>query len=632
MMCWKLTGDARWLALAATLALLSGISATHADQPAAAEPGAAIYAARCASCHDRPTDRIPPRGYISLLRSPEAVVETLRRGSMQPQAAGLGAGEIDAVAEFITAKKLGAAPAVKVDPAANRCASSAPPLRARGATWNGWGGDHENKRYVAAPGLSVRELPRLKPKWAFALPGSMAWGQAVIVGGRLFTASHGGTIYSLDARSGCTYWAVETNTVVRTTVSVGALPRSSAPARFAVFYGELETGIVHARDAESGALLWSTKVDEHPFVRLTAAPVLHADRLYVPVSSMEEVTAGASGLYPCCSFRGSIVALDTASGRMVWKAHAITDEPRPTKVNSDGTRMFGPAGAAIWSTPTVDAKRGLVYAGTGNSYTEVETEVSDALVAFDMRTGERKWVSQVLKGDNSIVNCGGRVTGNCPNPEGPNLDFGSSPILRTLKNRKPVIVVGNESGIVYAFDAANRGKQLWQHEVGLPPGEGSLLGGQAADEDTVYAASFQRAPVEEVYEEGHVFTPLPRGALTALDLRTGKRRWQIEAPEVSCAWGSEGCSHGQRAAVTAIPGAVFSGALDGHIRAYAARDGAVLWDFDAGQAMESVNGVKAGGGPIAEGGQTIVDGILYVNVSSMSGGAGAIIAFSVDGK
>jgi polyvinyl alcohol dehydrogenase (cytochrome) len=162
------------------------------------------------------------------------------------------------------------------------------------------------------------------------------------------------------------YWRFAQSTPSRTTVSVGPLP-GVAPSGYAAYFGDTSAN-VYAVDAATGALLWKTRVDPHPRAVLTGSPVLYKGRLYVPVSSYEEPVATQAS-YSCCTFRGSIVALDAATGKLRWKVFAIDRPPVPTIRNSAGTQMYGPAGAAVWSAPTIDARRERLYFATGNSYT-----------------------------------------------------------------------------------------------------------------------------------------------------------------------------------------------------------------------------------------------------------------------
>lgn len=594
----------------AALLITFGLSADAVAESTAAS-GAAVYQEKCASCHDRPDERTPSRQRLAE-RTPEEVAIALDRGSMKEQGAALSEAERQAVALFLAGKAIAG-----TKPADGRCASEAP-IDAAAPQWNGWGRDPENTRYQAEPGFTRDEVPRLKLKWAFGYPGSLTYGQPTIFGNRLFVGSATGRVAALDARSGCLHWSAELGSVVRTAALVARLPGDPS-GRFAVFFGDGQA-VMHALDAASGAELWQSKVEKHAMARLSAAPAFDRGRLYVPVASREEA-ATLDSSYECCSFRGSVVALDAASGRVLWQSYMISAPLASQGHNAAGTQLHGPAGAAIWDTPTVDAKRNRLYVGTGNSYTAVETAATDAITALDADTGAILWSQQMAPHDNFVTACV-RAGPNCPSPAGPDFDFGSSPILRTLSGGKQVILAGQKSGVVYALDPDEGGKVMWETRVGQGGALGGIEWGPAADEQNIYVAV------------SDLFRPQP-GGLTALALADGKRLWSTPAPTAVCSWGARGCSPAQSAAVTAIPGVVFSGSIDGHLRAYSTADGTILWDVDTAQSYASVNGVPTKGGSLDGAGPTIAAGMLYVNSGYgrfVGEGGNALLAFSVDGK
>jgi polyvinyl alcohol dehydrogenase (cytochrome) len=599
---------------------LAGLVFLYSFALAAAPDGAAVYKERCAVCHDNATKdaRVPARDVLAKL-TPENIETALTSGVMKEEGSALSADQKRAVASFLGAKPRDAS--IQPSAPANLCTST-PPLAIRAQDWNGWGRDLANTRYQPGPGLSSDDVPKLKLKWAFAYPAPYTFGQPAIVGGRIFVTSATGTIYSLDAKSGCTYWTAESvRAGARTAVTVGPMPRASK-SRFAAYFGD-ESATVRAVDAETGQAIWQTKVEDLPVARITGAPTLYKDRLYVPVSSIAEAVA-TNAKYECCKFRGSVVALDASTGKLLWKSFSIPDPPKPFKTNSSGTQMYGPAGAAIWSSPTIDTKRKLIYVGTGNSYTDVETTTANAILAFDLDTGSLKWSNQVTPKDNFLVGCFAPGLGNCPKEPGPDVDFGSSPILRKLPNGKDVILAGQKSGVVYALDPDNRGKILWQQKVGHGSALGGVEWGFTADEKQVYV------PIADaiVPKDG-------KPGVSALKMDSGEVVWTQPAPAPICSWGKGRCMVGQSQAISAIPGIVFSGAMDGHLRAYSTKDGSIVWDYDTGVAFDTVNGVKGKGGSLDTGGPTIADGMLYVHsgYGRIIGQQGnVLLAFSVEGK
>ena len=595
----------------AAAAVIAGILPVRAAEAAAQVPdGEALFEAHCASCHL--ADVVPRALAIDNMRAlpPAAIVGALTDGAMQPQGAELSAAQRRAVAEFITGRRV--APDARA--AAGACAAppSEWPGMDGGPAWNGWGVDVTNRRFqpAAQAGLAAGDVPRLRLRWAFGYPDSAsAQSQPTVVGGRLFVASERGVVYALDARTGCTHWSFTAQSGVRGAMTVGRLPSG----RHALFFGDFNAN-VYALDAASGAEVWRREVETHPGARITGAPVLHDGRLYVPVSSLEEVLA-ADPEYPCCTFRGSVAALDAATGESIWRSFTIPETPRPRGRNPDGFFLMGPAGAAVWSAPTIDAKRGLVYAATGNAYTEPAAATSDAIVAFDVETGALRWTRQLTPGDAFVLNCAG-ANPNCPDDDGPDFDFGASPALVTMTDGRDLLVIGQKSGVGYGLDPDRDGAVVWRYRVGAGSALGGIEWGFAVDADKVYFAN------------SDYLTPEP-GGLAAVRLRTGELVWYAEPHEPVC----EGCSPALLAAVTAIPGVVFSGAWDGLFRAYSADDGSVLWEFDTNGAYETVNGVAARGGSINGPGAVVVDGTVYVNsgYAAFGGRPGnVLLAFAVE--
>ena len=587
---------------------------------AASADGAALYRQKCAMCHDQPVERAPARSVLAS-RSPETLIAALTSGAMKHQATGLSADQIRSVAVYLTGRQPGATGPKA--PSANECkVGSAIDLGA--PQWNGWGLDLANSRYQPKPGIKPEEVPRLKVKWAFAYPTGRVNSQPTIVGDRLFVGCSPGRVYCLDSKTGCEYWSYDGGSGVRTAISVGPLPASSA-AKVAVYFGTRDR-FVHAVDADTGKLLWKTKIEDHSASGITGSPLLYRDRLYVPLSSSEEVS-GRGDKYECCTFRGSLVALDAYTGKVLWKSYSITEPLKPFKKSSVGTQMYGPAGGAIWSAPTIDPRRKLIYAATGDSYTEAETIGADAIIAFDIETGKIAWINQVTPNDNFLVGCNGpNPPPNCPQPLGPDFDFGSSPILHTMQNGRQVILAGQKSGIMYALDPDDKGKTLWQVKIGYGSTLGGIQWGSAADQQNVYAAiSDVTAPPDK---------RLP--GIAALRIATGEQVWHTPSPKSDCVTEGRQCSNAQSAAVTAIPGVVFSGSMDGHLRAYLTRNGSIIWDFNSvTHSFESVNGIKAKGGMMNAGGPVVVNGALYVNAGygGIQGQPGnVLLAFTVDGK
>jgi polyvinyl alcohol dehydrogenase (cytochrome) len=485
-------------------------------------------------------------------------------------------------------------------PSAGLGAGRRPPPRDLGAppVWNGWGPAIENTHFQPADqaGLTAAQVPRLHLAWAFGFPdATSAWAQPAIAGGRLYVGSQNGTVYSLDAASGCVVWTFAAQGGVRASISIGRRA-AGRQAGYAAYFSD-QKGFVYALDAATGRLLWTRKVDDHPLVRLTGSPALHADRLYVPTSSYEE--GGKPPGYACCTFRGAIVALDARTGEVIWKSYTIAEQPRLLRVYADGTELRGPSGGAIWSAPTIDVKRGAIYVGVGNTYSGAAQPTTDAVLAFDLKTGAMRWSRQMAPATPDVFGCTpGNV--NCGERAGPDFDFGASPVLARLPNGRELIVAGQKSGVVYALDPDKKGEQVWRYRAGGGSGLGGIQWGIAADRERVYI------PVAEIYN------PTP-GGLHAVDLATGRPVWHAPAATPLCGKPSRACSGAQFSAVTAIPGLVFSPSNDGGVRAYSAATGAVVWSFDSNREFTTRNGVPARGGSMYGPAPVIAGGMVYVS-------------------
>jgi polyvinyl alcohol dehydrogenase (cytochrome) len=486
---------------------------------------------------------------------------------------------------------------------ASQCASAPLGNPLQGPRWNGWGVDAANTRYqpdVAAK-LSAVDVPRLALKWAVGFEDrAFVSSQPTVVGGRIYVGTGPGGVRSLDAATGCEYWRFPAHAIVRTAVSVGAIPGTD-PVRYAAYFGDLQTN-VYAVDAGTGGHLWTRRVDVHPAARITGAPTLFEGRLYVPVSSLEEAMASRDD-YECCSFRGQVVALDAATGDEIWRTYAIEEAPRPVGTNAAGATRWAPAGAAIWGAPTIDATRGVLYVGTGDAYTQPAADTTDAVMALDLETGRKVWVNQLTENDAWLTGCDGtaRRAANCPDPLGPDHDFGQSPVLRQLPDGRAILAIGQKSGVGWGLDPDRQGAVVWQVRVGQGSISGGIQFGSAADERHVYFANSD-APLG----------PEVAGGLAAVSLETGELAWLVRPPKVPCETPRDRrCIQGQSAAVTAIPGVVFSGATNGIMRAYATADGRILWEHNTAQAYRTVNGVEARGGGIDGAGPTVVDGAVY---------------------
>ena len=392
-----------------------------------AQDGAALYKERCARCHDsdttgQPNGRVPSIGAIKQMTG-GAIYAALTNGVMKSQTSGLSTQEVLSLLVYIApVGDANAKPAFE-----KSCTGNAPvtlDASAWGGPWRGWAPSVTNSRFqdAKAAGLAAADVPRLKLKWAFNLgPVTMARGQPAVAGNRVFTSTLAGDVYALDAASGCVHWAFRATAGMRSGVVVG--DANGVPA---VFFAD-RSAVMYAVNAESGELLWKTRPVEHQLASSSATPQFYKGVIYQGFSSIEEALVADPNAV-CCTFRGSVVALDAATGRMIWQSFTI---PEPAKLTGRAKQM-GPSGVAIWSTPTIDEQKGALYVATGDNYSNPVTENSDAVLAFDLKTGKLLWSRQLMQGDAYNGACSSREPANCPDKNGPDFDFGQPPILVPL--------------------------------------------------------------------------------------------------------------------------------------------------------------------------------------------------------
>jgi polyvinyl alcohol dehydrogenase (cytochrome) len=553
--------------------------------------GESLFLGHCAGCHNGAPEARAPAPDVLRQRSPAGILDVLANGSMRVQGASLSGAERRAIAAYLSGAII---PGDSTGAALGRCDAPSPFKLSAVPAWNGWGATPTNTRSQSAANaqLSAAQVPHLELKWAFGFPdATSAWAQPTVVGGWVFVGSQNGTVYALDAKSGCIHWFFSADGGVRTAVIVG--PSAGGAA---VYFGD--TGArAYALDAGSGRLLWKTKVEDHPLARITGALALYRDHLYVPMSSYEE-SQGARPEYGCCTFRGSLSSLDAKTGKVTWRTFMIPDEPQPRGTSSAGVTLYGPAGAPIWSAPTIDAKRGLIYVGTGNTYSGAAAAASDSVVAVDF-TGKIRWVKQLFPKDVFVSGCRARSDNpNCMDQTGPDYDFGNSPILADMPRSRSAIIIGQKSGNAWALDPDKGGEVLWQYHAGAGGALGGIEWGSAVDAQHAYFAV------------SDIFSPAP-GGLHAVQLQSGERAWYAAPPAPNCAAGPR-CSAAQAAAISVIPGLVFSGSNDGTLRAYSAQDGTIVWQVDTDRDFKTLNGVPAKGGSMLGPGPTIAGGMLYV--------------------
>ncbi|GAB4142437.1 MAG: PQQ-binding-like beta-propeller repeat protein [Sphingomonadales bacterium] len=575
----------------------SNIDAATRDQ------GRLVYESVCADCHDQGLNRAPQRDMLTLM-TPESIYRAMSEGVMQPQAADLSEADRVLVAQYLSGRVMGAEAGI-VPPL--MCAEAARGFDiGRPPAYTGWGFAPSSPHFIAdqAAGIDAQSVKRLTLKWALAFPNAVrARSQPALAGGAIFVGSHDGTVFALDQDTGCARWTFAASAEVRTAIVISDWTAGDDAADPLLYFGDL-IGNVYAVKAFTGELLWKMRPEPHPHATITGAPTLHDGALYVPISSLEVATA-IDPTYPCCTFRGSVVALDAATGAIKWQSHSIDQEARPTGINSAGAAQFGPSGAPFWNSPAIDEKRGQLYVASGENYSSPANDRSDAVFAMDLATGAINWVYQATTGDAWNGACEAATTANCPAEKGPDFDFGAGTILAAASNGRDYVLAGQKSGMVHAIDP-DSGKLLWQEKLGRGGVRGGIHFGMAVDGDRLYV------PVSDV-PDGKSYDEPPRPGLYALDVKTGQELWQAPAADDVCD-GRKFCDPGYSAAITATSQLVLAGGNDGYVRAYDSANGTVLWAFDSARAFAAVNGATAQGGSMSGGAAPVLrDGLMVVN-------------------
>jgi polyvinyl alcohol dehydrogenase (cytochrome) len=586
----------------------SGTAAASADAP---DDTAALFKTTCAICHEVPETKAPPTATLRQLPAAQ-ILMAMEFGKMQPQAAGLKQEQRVRLAKWLAAEEDAKRDAWII---AKACPAETPvPVTGR----ENWGLGRDNARHVDDTRLDRRNVGKLELRWSIALPAVTAMrSQPVVAGETVFLGSKGAHLLALDRRSGCVRWSFKTDAPVHSSLTLDQTP-DGVPTLF--FADEMAT--VYAVDATRGTLRWRERVKWFPTSIISGPITYHDNRLFVPLSSFEVAAAGLP-THECCRTHGGIQALDASTGKAVWR-YDTTPHAAKTYVNRDGVQMWGPSGAVVWNSPTVDAKRGALYFGTGQNSSSPATGTSDAIIALDLKTGALRWVFQALADDAWNAAClGGGAS--CPKENGPDFDFGASVIL--LERRQgDLLLAGQKSGEVFALDPDRNGAVVWRKRVGSGSSNGGVHHGMATDGKRVYV------PIAD--PERKVAGYVPKPGVYALAVDDGEMLWAhpvqrgcafdpADAPLVGLAEMAKGksdrspwpeCSYyyGHSAAAVVANGVVFAGALDGRLRMFDARNGKLLRVIETKRAFPASNGVDGHGGAIDVGGAIVSDGQLFV--------------------
>ncbi|MBA3455823.1 MAG: PQQ-binding-like beta-propeller repeat protein [Deltaproteobacteria bacterium] len=567
-----------------------------------------------------------------------AIVMTLERGAMRDVGATLTAAQRIAIAEYLGGSKYDPR-----GPTGHYCADNGDLARdLAGPSWTGYGNTLENTRFQSAAmaKLTATDVSRLKVKWALGLAHGRQGSNVTVAGSRVFVGDQAGVVRAIDRASGCTYWAFNAKRWVRTAVDL----HRTGDRTLACFGGSMLPDAYYCVDAATGEKVWESDLVDFPVAYVSTSATLHDGTLYIPISTGRELHRSASDpKYECCKGRGALIAVDAATGKVKWRTYT-TPEPKPTQKSAEGTQLWGPSGASAWRVPVVDAVAGRVYVTTGQNASAPATKTSDAILALDMKTGEIVWSYQLTADDIFNGSCLDRdkqgAKRNCPFvPKTGGVDP-STPLLKKLPDGSRLLIVGDKTGRVIAFDPDKGNAVRWDKKVSPGGYYGGVHWGMAVDDDQLYVPVHDRDGFEgQISELGYLAGGSHKpeaGSLVALRLTDGVEVWRASGAADSCAGKPKSCAKAFSSPPTVIPGVVFATSLDGHVRAFATKDGAVLWDFDTAQEFATVGGAKAKGGSIdGPGGVVVVDGTVIV-----SSGYGAfftmpgnvLLAFTLDGK
>ncbi|MFT5574332.1 MAG: polyvinyl alcohol dehydrogenase (cytochrome) [Cryomorphaceae bacterium] len=559
--------------------------------------GKKLFNAYCIACHTGAFPEAPKMEALKLY-SPEQIYDALNSGVMSAAALMMSNQDIRQVAHYLTGKE------VQDNPQQTQlflCESGAKAATKGSASWTGWGGLQKNQRYQAdETTINPDNVHGLELKWAFGFPGATrVRSQPTVTESKVYIGSQEGTVYALDAQVGCIHWTFNAGTEVRGAIKLHTSPADGVPI---LLFGDTKAN-AYSLNANTGALLWKTKVHEHALATITGSVNADKNKVYVPISSSEIIPASRPQ-YECCTFRGALAAVNLIDGTIAWKTYT-TAEPVATGKNSAGTNSFGPSGAPIWSSAMLDNKRNLVIATTGQNYSSPATGTSDSVIAMDTATGEIQWTTQLWENDAWNGACHYK-SANCPEENGPDFDVGTGVILTKTSSGKEMLLVGQKSGIVFGLNPDQDGKILWQQRVGSGGTMGGVHWGMSSDGDRLYVG-VSDLPTNNPYAEGD-----PQPGLKALNPSTGEILWQRPLPN-NCAGETKfRCYPGISAAVSSSPGLVFAGGMDGMLRAVDSSNGNVLWAHNTYRPYTTVNGVVGKGGSIEVDGPVIVNGQLYV--------------------
>jgi polyvinyl alcohol dehydrogenase (cytochrome) len=474
--------------------------------------------------------------------------------------------------------------------------------------------------------INQHNVVRLAVKWAASTHGDVSAVSAV-VNGSVYFPDWGGYLNKLDAVTGAVMWSKPISTYDGISGSVSRA--SPAVDGNTVYLGDQNGGHLLAVNASTGEPVWTTRLDDHPLAILTGGPLVYNGVVYQGVASEEDQAARDPG-YPCCTFRGSIAAVDAATGKILWKTFTVPA--------NNGVPGGYSGGAVVGTTPAIDAASNTLFITTGNNYTLPQSvkdcqnaggsagqclspdDHIDSVLALNASTGQIKWATSVQGFDdwNDACMVGSDPT-NCPTNPGPGYGFDSGPNLFSIKSSSGhgqlVVGAGQKSGQYWELDAAT-GKILWSTAAGPGSPLGGIESGSATDGKRIYVAEANFDGIPYTIPSGQTITT---GSWAALDPATGRILWQTPDPSQNAFGGGNDLGP-----VSVANGVVYAPSMSGRMYALDAVNGKVIWSF---QAAGSVNtGAVPVNGTVYWG-----DGYSQPDIPG-STGSNTFYAFSLNGK
>jgi polyvinyl alcohol dehydrogenase (cytochrome) len=597
------------IALGAT-ALLGSCSTAGEDaaqtavaaSPAGPHPGEAVYKQYCASCKGLPGGTSSPTRETLARMSSGQISNALITGKMIAQAGPLSSQQVSYVSDYLS-------DAAAVDDtwlAAMRCpANRRTPRLDTQPTVSTFGFDIRNRRNLsyAQAGLKAADLSNLEIAWVIGFPDAVTMrSQAAVVGNSIFVpvGESKNRVFAFDISDKakpCLQWVFEGERTIRTSAGYGV----RKDGRRVIMVGDMGA-YIHMIDATNGKELWSSHMGLFPGSISTATPVLVGDKVIAP-SSQYEIMMAAQPNYECCKTHGGVVALDAMTGKRVWEGHTM-ENAKPIRDRGDGKMLWGPAGAPVWNSPSIDVKRNRLYVGTGEANSDTAHKNTDALMSFDLTTGKILWSHQATADDVFNVGCGPTGGGlNCSkNTVFRDVDFGASTILATKPDGKDIVVAGQKSGTVWAMNPDD-GSVVWRTHIGT--------GGPNTHVYAPISYPGRTIPGQEVPAD-------LRPGLYAVNLQDGTIDWKFEV-KPDCTDQRKkfvprcGSLFGLSGAPTVIGDHIVTGGLDGRVYVVERKTGKLVSQWDTARDFDTLNGVKGNGASVDNASIIAANGLLIMN-------------------